>query len=177
MPNQTKSDISNLENEIWKDIENYECLYQVSNFGRIKSFIKHNGTNIRILKLHKDKDDYFNICLYKNKNKKIKRINILVFEAFRKKLEDGYDIHHIDEDRKNNFVENLEPKLHKDHRKGEKHSEETKKKISKSHKLSEQKLADIKIDIEKKELSQKIMAEKHGVAQSTISNIKNNLLN
>ena len=36
------------ENEIWKDIPNYEGLYQISNYGRIKSLYnyKRNGTNI-----------------------------------------------------------------------------------------------------------------------------------
>lgn len=36
--------------EIWKDIEGYEGLYQVSSLGRVKSFHYHNGTNERILK-------------------------------------------------------------------------------------------------------------------------------
>ena len=36
--------------EEWRDIEGYEGLYQVSNLGRIKSFLYHNGTNERIIK-------------------------------------------------------------------------------------------------------------------------------
>lgn len=31
-------------NEIWKDIEGYEGIYQISNYGRIKSFYKNEGT-------------------------------------------------------------------------------------------------------------------------------------
>ena len=34
---ETKSTIKNLEGEIWKDIKNYEGLYKISNYGRVKS--------------------------------------------------------------------------------------------------------------------------------------------
>ena len=49
--------------EIWKDIEGYEGLYQVSNLGRVKSFYKEG----RILKQCIDKDGYFCVGLFKNK--------------------------------------------------------------------------------------------------------------
>ncbi len=39
--------------------------------------------------------------------------------------------------------------------------------------LSNQKYTDIKIDIEKKELSQRKIAKKHGICHATVSRIKN----
>lgn len=37
--------VENLKDEIWKDIEGYEGLYQISNFGRVKSLsrLRING--------------------------------------------------------------------------------------------------------------------------------------
>ena len=52
--------------EIWKNIENYEGLYQVSTWGRVKS-LKYNHTNKeKLLKQYKNKDDYLKVVLCKN---------------------------------------------------------------------------------------------------------------
>lgn len=57
--------------EEWKDIANFEGLYQVSNLGRVKSLSKvgsggHNGI---ILSQSKDKDGYLLVYLYANRKK------------------------------------------------------------------------------------------------------------
>jgi hypothetical protein len=128
--------INDLNGEIWKVVEEYPE-YQVSNFGRVKSFIKWNGTNKRIMKQQK-RGKYFQVDLWKNGKRKIKKVHRLVFENFIEKLEEGYDAHHINGDEKDNFVENLESKEHRehtiDHHKGTHYSEETKKKISETRK-------------------------------------------
>jgi predicted XRE-type DNA-binding protein len=188
-------DLKDLDGEIWKVIE-YFPDYSVSNLGRVKSFKKWHGVNERILKQNKNSYDYFCISLSKNGKQETKLVHRLVYEAFKGKLEEGYDAHHINEDKEDNFVENLESKPHgkhtEDHNKGTHHSEKTKKKISRSikekfkngelnqkgeihsnFKLTNQKLIDIKTDIEKGNLTQREIAEKNGVSQSTISNIKN----
>lgn len=58
-------------NEIWKDIDGYEGLYQVSNLGNVKSFPR-NGTikQERILKQTKDSNGYLIIGLHKNNKSK-----------------------------------------------------------------------------------------------------------
>ena len=68
-----------MKKEIWKDILGYEGLYQVSNFGRVKStkFGKE-----RILKLTKDKDGYLIVNLYKNNKSKTLKVHRLVAEVF-----------------------------------------------------------------------------------------------
>ena len=94
---------NNME-EIWKDIEGYEGLYQVSNFGKIKSI---GYKKKKILKPTQDHYGYLNVTLYKNKNKKAKRIHRLVAEAFIANPENKPEIDHIDTDKLNNNVKNL----------------------------------------------------------------------
>lgn len=100
--------------EIWKDIKGFEGLYQISNFGRVKSLkrIVQRGSNYkpvceRILK-EGDNDGYAFVVLSKNGKCKTKGIHRLVAEAF---IPNPYDlplINHKDENSKNNHVDNLE---------------------------------------------------------------------
>ena len=69
--------MENLPNERWKDIEGYEGLYQISDYGRVKSLY----TN-RILKCGIDKRGYTRVSLCKNKKITYYRINVLVAKAF-----------------------------------------------------------------------------------------------
>jgi len=55
-----------MKKEIWKDIDDFNGDYQISTFGRIKSFKKCKGTII--LKQHKGTDGYFQVILCKKKN-------------------------------------------------------------------------------------------------------------
>lgn len=89
--------------EIWKDIPNYEGLYQASNLGKIKSLYRN-----KILSPCKDKDGYLKVLLYKNK----KRKNISVHRLIALTFLDNYDnfpvVNHKDENKQNNRVDNLE---------------------------------------------------------------------
>lgn len=89
--------------EIWKDIKDYEGLYQVSSFGRVKSFY----TN-RILKGSKHPQGYLTVTLCKDSTKYTKKIHRLVAQAFIPNPEHKSEINHIDEDKTNNSVNNLE---------------------------------------------------------------------
>ena len=91
--------------EIWKDKKDYEGLYQVSNWGRIKS-IKFGKE--KILKLNKDKDSYLQVTLCKNNIKKVYKVHRLVAEAFLPNSDNLPQVNHKDEDKTNNNVENLE---------------------------------------------------------------------
>jgi len=62
-------DLNDLNGEVWKEISGYNGDYFVSNLGRVKSFKKWNGTDVRILKQHKDGGGYFKIGLYDNERK------------------------------------------------------------------------------------------------------------
>ena len=89
--------------EIWKDIKGYEGIYQVSNFGRIKS-----SYTKRILKGGKNKAGYLLVGLYKQGVLSRKSIHRLVAEAFIPNPDNKPEVNHIDENKTNNMVSNLE---------------------------------------------------------------------
>jgi hypothetical protein len=101
--------------EIWKDIENYEGYYQVSNLGRVRSLdriISYNTKRYfktgRILSVNKNKNNYYCVYLSVKGIKKMKYVHRLVAETFIKKPS-GYDnVNHKDFDTYNNNVYNLE---------------------------------------------------------------------
>ena len=94
--------------EIWKDIEGYEGLYQVSNLGRVKSLNYKCTKEEKILKLMSDKDGYLYVNLYKEGKRKTYKVHRLVAKAFIPNPENKLEVNHKDEDKTNNKVENLE---------------------------------------------------------------------
>lgn len=98
-----------MEEEIWKDVSGYEGLYQISNKGRIKSFINNKGIcREKILKLVLKKTGYLQITLHKNKQQKVFRVHKLVALAFLPNPNNLPFINHKDENKSNNCVDNLE---------------------------------------------------------------------
>lgn len=103
--------------EIWKDIEGYEGLYQISNFSNVKSlnrYVKHPSGKERfiegkIMKKQLYTKGYYRISLCKESNKETCKIHQLVAIAFMNHKKCGYDkvIDHIDSDTTNNRVDNL----------------------------------------------------------------------
>lgn len=105
-----------LENEIWKDIYNYEGLYAISNKGRVKSLERDIPTSNRII--HKSaqiltpilSNGYYIIQLSDQTKKKKRQgflIHRLVAEAFIKNPNNYPHVDHIDTNPTNNCVENL----------------------------------------------------------------------
>lgn len=92
--------------EIWKDIPEYEGLYQVSNLGRIKSLQNYRGKG-NILK-QRIKKGYYTIGLRKNAKRKWYLTHRLVAQAFIPNPNNLPQINHIDENKLNNNVDNLE---------------------------------------------------------------------
>ena len=102
--------------EIWKDIEGYEGLYQVSNEGRVKSLqreIVYKDGRKKVLEekiLHNLLSDlgYYHVMLSKNCVPKRYKVHRLVAKAFIANPNNLPVINHKDECKTNNFVENLE---------------------------------------------------------------------
>jgi hypothetical protein len=104
----------NMENEIWKDIPNYEGHYQVSNFGRVRSLskkmYKKSLINENILRCFDNSKGYLITCLTKNNKKKSFKVHQLVAMAFLNHIPNGLNIiiDHIDNNPLNNTLENLQ---------------------------------------------------------------------
>lgn len=99
-------------NEIWKDIKGYEGLYQVSNFGRIKSlprtYKKRYIDKEIIKKPSKLPKGYLRVGLSKNGNTKYYFIHRLVADTFIPNLNNYPCVNHKDCNTSNNNVDNLE---------------------------------------------------------------------
>ena len=108
-------DYKNLPGEEWRDIVNYEGIYQVSSCGRIRSFQRGK---VKLLKPQVTEDGYLYVCPFKNGNTKNFFIHILVAQAFISNHEGEREVNHIDGNKSNNSVENLEwstPSENKNH--------------------------------------------------------------
>lgn len=100
-----------MNKEIWKDIKDYEGLYQISSYGRVKSFYGKE----KILKPSIQHFEYKNknykrekIELVKNGIRKSLKIHRLVAQAFIPNPDNKTQVNHIDGNPLNNKVENLE---------------------------------------------------------------------
>lgn len=97
--------------EEWKDVPNYEGLYQVSNFGRVKSFRKSSKFRCQseyILKPNVASHGYAEVTLY---NKTVRRkflVHRLIASVFLPNPNNFPQINHKDENKLNNAVNNLE---------------------------------------------------------------------
>lgn len=95
-----------LAKEEWRDVENYEGKYQISNLGRLRSFAR--SVEPLIFAPHYDKDGYIMYGLRRNGKIYTKKAHRLVASAFIPNKDNLPQINHIDEDKTNNRVSNLE---------------------------------------------------------------------
>ena len=99
--------------EIYKDIEGYEGLYQVSNLGNVKSLNYNHTKKENVLKPVISRNGYLLVNLYKNKTNKRLLVHRLVAQAFIENTNNLPCINHKDECSTNNVVTNLEWCTHK----------------------------------------------------------------
>lgn len=89
--------------EIWKDIEGYEGLYQASTLGKIRSIYRYK----KELKPSTTHNGYGRVNLAKNKHYKKRFVHNLIWETFKGKIPDGMQVNHINENKLDNRLENL----------------------------------------------------------------------
>ena len=96
-----------MEEEIWREVKDYERLYEVSNLGRLKSL---KWEKERILKPGKDTNGYLIVDLSKDSIRKNKTVHQLVAIAFLNHTPCGHKIvvDHIDNNPSNNRLDNLQ---------------------------------------------------------------------
>lgn len=102
--------------ELWRDIQGYEGLYQVSNYGRVRRLKRTityaDGTRhvlpARILNYFQDKYGYKRVDLLKDGTKKHYLIHRLVATAFIPNPINFPQVNHRDENPENNKLSNLE---------------------------------------------------------------------
>lgn len=94
--------------EQWMPVTNYEGLYEVSNFGRIKSLPRKGSPRTTIMQTCLDSNGYEQTAITKNKKSTSFKIHKLVAIAFIEKTLTGYEINHKDGNRLNNNASNLE---------------------------------------------------------------------
>jgi len=101
--------------EIWKDVKGYEGLYKASSLGRIKTVERtiNYGNFVGFVKKEMFirqhfRDGYYYLSLSKNGVSKTKRVHRLIAEAFIPNPENKQEVNHIDCNKINNCVDNLE---------------------------------------------------------------------
>ena len=105
--------IKSLDNEIWKDIEGTEGYYQVSNYGRIKSFYKYEAI---LLKPTITSTGYERLQIKQDGLINNKLVHRLVAAAFLPKPQSiEWQLHHKDFNQRNNKADNLEWLSYKEH--------------------------------------------------------------
>lgn len=100
--------------EEWREVVGYEGLYQVSNYGNVKSYDRYVNCNGgkrlskgRILKKVLNSDGYHVVCLHKDGKQCEGKVHRLVAEAFIPNPDNKPCIDHINRNRTDNMVENL----------------------------------------------------------------------
>lgn len=102
--------------EIWKDIESYEGLYQISNFGRVRSldvWLRNSLNGTKRLKKGKlvsltDNGRGYKIASLSNLGRKNHYIHRLVAKHFIDNKNKHNEVNHLDGDKSNNNYYNLE---------------------------------------------------------------------
>lgn len=100
-----------MDEEEWRDIQDYEGLYQVSNFGRVRSLgLRNKNANNERIKLLKPgvTGIGYNMITLCNGKLKQKLVHRLVAQAFIPNTKNYPIINHIDGNKLNNKVNNLE---------------------------------------------------------------------
>ena len=94
--------------EIWKDIKDYEGLYQASNFGNLRSLNYKRSGKIQVLKPALDNKGYLRTALMKNGVLKTVKVHRVIAQTFIENLNNKPQVNHINGVKNDNTINNLE---------------------------------------------------------------------
>jgi hypothetical protein len=173
-----------MKKEEWRPIVGYEGLYEVSNKGRVKSLAKSwlNGRknsnvftkNETILKKYIQKNGYERIVLRSNNTKKDLLVHRVVAITFIPNPNNKPAVNHIDGNKLNNNIYNLEWVTYKENSKHSFITGLNKGPVGElcgTSKLTENQIIDIRSKYSKGNFLQKELAEEYGVTRQAISKI------
>lgn len=111
----------NCSMEIWKDVVGYEGLYLISNTGKVKSLGKNVDIGLgriqfkpeRILKPGLASNGYFTVAICKNRAQTSTCLHTIIAKSFIPNPNNFRCVNHIDGNKTNNAIENLEWCTHK----------------------------------------------------------------
>ena len=93
----------NTENEIWKEVKDFEGYYEVSNLGKVRRCFAEKALKEQI-----SNRGYCRVCLCRDNVKKSISVHKIVANAFIENPENKKTVNHINFDKSNNHVSNLE---------------------------------------------------------------------
>ena len=170
--------------EVWRDIDNYSGLYQVSNQGRVKGLNRQVvGKDGRTWNL-KEKvlvpyeggtNEYLQVSLSKDSKSRKHLVHRLVAKAFIKRIPTGMEVNHINGRLQDNRLVNLEIVTHQENID---HSVASGLKNDYGEKHTNSKLSNAEASLIRKHhlngMKQVDLARQFGVSKQTINNIVHN---
>lgn len=164
--------------EMWKKINGYEKLYQISNCGQVKS-LSRSTTRGGILKLNKHKSGHLYIKLCKDGKYESFQIHRLVLETFIGLCPVGMECRHLDGNPKNNRLNNLKWGTRSEnmqdsikHRTFKHNPPDNSGSSCGTSKLTDEQVIEIKVLIKKGELTDTEIGKIYKVSRSTVRDIR-----
>lgn len=177
-------DTIDLKNEIWKDVVGWEGLYQVSSLGRFKSLSREKTIGSRGKKIMKsfimkqnEVKGYLTILFYNNSIRKKYQSHRVVANHFIQNIENKKTVNHINGNKKDNTVNNLEWLNHSEQ---QKHAvkiglrNKTLGENSNFSKLNETSIKAIR-ELYKQKVKQKEIALMYNINRNTVHSIVNKI--
>jgi len=117
----------------WRTVKGFEGVYELRSDGLLYSYPRE-GTKGGYSYGTDNGKGYLKAALSLNGKTKTKKMHILVYETFVGEVPKGYDVHHINHNKSDNRVENLQLLTKSEHKKLHSNSKITKERRSKNHK-------------------------------------------
>ena len=169
--------------EVWKSVKDYEGIYEVSNYGNVKSLdhycVNRLGTGKqtgRVLKQQKSNKGYLRVTLSYNKKRFTTGVHRLVALEFIPNTENKPQVNHVNGIKHDNRAENLEWCTNSENQIHAVKSKLIKYNLAEKHhnsKLSNKEVLNVRA-LFKIGFTNKELANDYGISQSAMSNILRN---